>query len=247
MSRSQVRSFTLIELLVVVAIIGILASLLLPSLGKARQQAQSTVCKSNLKQISAAFESYAMDDSIYPAPWNKDSFGGEYNAQSRWWLGLGPYIGKTEWRYDDSASILNQPLAESNVFHCNQASLDKLSTPPTTVLPDAYGYGMNLYLAPDKDSDGDGTNDDKRIVAPTISDITNPTTSIFVADGRAPVLGNHWDLNNADDNIYYKYDRVRHLNGVNNLYVDGHVSWLKESSAFALYQANGMDFWTGDY
>jgi prepilin-type N-terminal cleavage/methylation domain-containing protein len=50
--------FTLIELLVVVAIIGILVSLLMPSLKSARAKAKVAVCASNLKQISFAFAKY---------------------------------------------------------------------------------------------------------------------------------------------------------------------------------------------
>ncbi|EDM27058.1 hypothetical protein LNTAR_07434 [Lentisphaera araneosa HTCC2155] len=56
------KKFTLIEVLVVVAIIGILASLLLPSLKSSRDKARSAVCKSNLKQIGNAQYFYADDN-----------------------------------------------------------------------------------------------------------------------------------------------------------------------------------------
>ena len=56
------RGFTLVELFAVIAVIVVLISLLLPALGKARDQARKAVCMSNLRQLTQAYFGYASDN-----------------------------------------------------------------------------------------------------------------------------------------------------------------------------------------
>lgn len=57
------KKFTLIELLVVISIIGILASLLLPSLRQAREKSYGAVCKSNMKQCFILTTMYSSENN----------------------------------------------------------------------------------------------------------------------------------------------------------------------------------------
>lgn len=135
-------AFTLVELLVVIGIIAVLISILLPSLQRARAQAQSTQCLSNLRQIGLAFVFYSNDNkAFYPTYYG--SYGGGNVA---WWAPVRPYIGKKDdpnknlgdgsGGSDDTRAVFWCPSASKELIEVAQANNEYPST-----------YSVNPFMA----------------------------------------------------------------------------------------------------
>ena len=82
------NAFTLIELLVVIAIIAILAAILFPVFGRARENARRTSCQSNLKQMGLGIMQYTQDYDERMVPCNQTNSG----SSMPWMSMVQPYL-----------------------------------------------------------------------------------------------------------------------------------------------------------
>jgi prepilin-type N-terminal cleavage/methylation domain-containing protein/prepilin-type processing-associated H-X9-DG protein len=159
------RAFTLIELLTVIAIIGILAAIIIPTIGKVRDTAKTSQCVSNMRQIGIALALYATD--------NKNVLPAAGAVSNSWVPAVEPYLPK---RKSGAGSL------DNSVFVCPAA--EKTYTAPATSI--AYSYtvlgGFLVQAAP---TTFDGTATGRHMAT-----IVNPSRAAWLTDGRENSFSN---------------------------------------------------------
>jgi prepilin-type N-terminal cleavage/methylation domain-containing protein/prepilin-type processing-associated H-X9-DG protein len=141
------RAFTLIELLVVISIIAILMAVLMPALRKAREQAQSVVCKSQLKDLGYMFKLYAADHENQVTPTVKMEDEHLSVSYLRWPCRLGPYYDTDMKKSNQSAEDYASMIHTLSILRCpTQYKYERDHEIGTEMSGWRGTFGMNPYF-----------------------------------------------------------------------------------------------------
>lgn len=245
--RKHCPAFTLIELLVVIAVIAVLMGILLPSLGMARKQAWGVTCLNNLRQIGIAMTTYAQDNDNY-VPRALDH-------EIKWILAFIPYLAAgDELKINDYRKI--------DVYQCPAFPRSGQGQHGHHNADQTVDYVVNAWDMDNPNANGNGEQMDE----PTkVTRIKSVADRIYMADNEAgdwrPVVRDQGELNLAarfnvldvwsrnhlaaskqttrGNNQTRRVAQDRHRReGCNNLFFDGHTSWLSA-------QDNDTYYWCG--